>query len=318
VTAETVSPAPIVTVGGVVHAYGGQPVLRGVDLTLRPGEIYALLGPNGAGKTTLIRAICGRIRPDGGAVRLNGRDPAHVPAARAGLGLVPQEIALYPNLTVAENVETFAVLADVPRAGLASAVARALALTRTTDRAQVLVRHLSGGYQRRANIAAAIVHQPSLLILDEPTVGVDQDAREALDAVIRGLRDLGVAVLMTTHDLDQAGALADRVGFLREGALVLEGEPRALVAEAFGARMEILVHLAEAVAAADEIHLTAEGLERTPRSTVWTGLDADGYAAAGRLDKRLRQAGLIPREIRVREPSLANLFALVADRKRAA
>jgi ABC-2 type transport system ATP-binding protein len=318
VTAETVSPAPIVTVGGVVHAYGGQPVLRGVDLALRPGEIYALLGPNGAGKTTLIRAICGRIRPDGGAVRLNGRDPARIPAARAGLGLVPQEIALYPNLTVAENVETFAVLADVPRAGLASAMARALALTRTTDRAQVLVRHLSGGYQRRANIAAAIVHQPSLLILDEPTVGVDQDAREALDAVIRGLRDLGVAVLMTTHDLDQAGALADRVGFLREGELVLEGEPRALVAEAFGARMEILVHLAEEVTAGDEVHLTAEGLERTHRPTVWTQLDADGYAAAGRLDKRLRQAGLIPREIRVREPSLANLFALVADRKQAA
>jgi ABC-2 type transport system ATP-binding protein len=318
VTAGAVSPAPIVTVGGVVHAYGGQPVLRGVDLSLRPGEIYGLLGPNGAGKTTLIRAICGRIRPDGGAVRLNGRDPARIAAARAGLGLVPQEIALYPNLTVAENVETFAVLADVPRAGLASAVARALALTRTTDRAQVQVRHLSGGYQRRANIAAAIVHQPSLLILDEPTVGVDQDAREAVDAVIRRLRDLGVAVLMTTHDLDQAGALADRVGFLREGELVLEGEPRALVAEAFGARMEILVHLAEAVAAADEIHLIAEGLERTHQPTVWTRLDADGYAAAGRLDKRLRQAGLIPREIRVREPSLVNLFALVADRKRAA
>jgi len=318
VTAETVSPAPIVTVDGVVHAYGGQPVLRGVDLALRPGEIYALLGPNGAGKTTLIRAICGRIRPDGGAVRLNGRDPARVPAARAGLGLVPQEIALYPNLTVAENVETFAMLADVPRAGLAAAVARALALTRTTDRARVPVRHLSGGYQRRANIAAAIVHQPSLLILDEPTVGVDQDAREAVDAVIRGLRDLGVAVLMTTHDLDQAGALADRVGFLREGELVLEGEPRALVAEAFGARMEILVHLAEEIVADEEIRLTAEGLEPTRRPSVWTRLDVDGYAAAGRLDKRLREAGLIPREIRVREPSLANLFALVADRKRAA
>jgi ABC-2 type transport system ATP-binding protein len=251
-------------------------------------------------------------------VRLNGRDPARVPAARAGLGLVPQEIALYPNLTVAENVETFAILADVPRAGLASAVVRALALTRTTDHAHVPVSHLSGGYQRRANIAAAIVHQPSLLILDEPTVGVDQDAREAVDAVIRGLRDLGVAVLMTTHDLDQAGALADRVGFLREGELVLEGEPRALVAEAFGARMEILVHLAAEIAAADEIHLTAEGLERTHRPNVWTRLEADGYAAAGRLDKRLREAGLIPREIRVREPSLANLFALVADRKRAA
>ena len=309
---------PIATVSGVVHAYGGKPALRGVDLALRPGEIYALLGPNGAGKTTLIRAICGRIRPDGGTVLLQGRDPARVPATRAGLGLVPQEIALYPNLTVAENIETFAALADVPRAGMASAVARALELTRTVDRAHVPIKHLSGGYKRRANIAAAIVHEPSLLILDEPTVGVDLDAREALDAVIRGLRDLGVAVLMTTHDLDQADALADRVGFLRDGQLVLEGAPKALIAEAFGQRMEVLVHLAEEIGADNEARLAAEGLERTGRPTVWARLDADGYAAAGLLDKRLRAAGLTPREIRVREPSLANLFTLVADRKLAA
>jgi ABC-2 type transport system ATP-binding protein len=306
------------TVRGAVHAYGGRPVLRGVDLTLRPGEIYALLGPNGAGKTTLIRTICGRIRPDGGQVLLKGQDPARVPAVRAGLGLAPQEIALYPNLTVAENLETFAALAGTPRAAMAAAVRRALELTRTVDRAHVPVKHLSGGYQRRANIAAAIVHEPSLLILDEPTVGVDLDAREAVDAVIRGLRDLGVAVLMTTHDLEQAGALADRVGFLREGQMVLEGEPKALIAEAFGAQMEILVHLSEEADTAGEIRLAAEGLERTRRSLVWARLDADGYAAAGRLDKRLRKAGLTPREIRVREPSLANLFTLVADRKLAA
>ncbi|MBC7669785.1 MAG: ABC transporter ATP-binding protein [Gemmatimonadaceae bacterium] len=317
-TPEPPSKAPILTVGAAVHAYGGKPVLRGVDLTLRPGEIYALLGPNGAGKTTLIRAICGRIRPDGGEVLLNGHDPARVPSARAGLGLVPQEIALYQNLTVAENIETFAALAGTPRAAMAVAVRRALELTRTVDRAHVPVKHLSGGYQRRANIAAAIVHEPSLLILDEPTVGVDIDAREAVDAVIRGLRDLGVAVLMTTHDLDQAGTLADRVGFLREGQMVLEGEPRTLVAQAFGNQMEIMVHLAEEVDTAGEIRLAGEGLERTRRAHIWTRLDADGYAAAGRLDKRLRKVGLTPREIRVREPSLANLFTLVAERKLAA
>jgi len=323
VTSQPASPeptaaTPVLTVSGAVHAYGGKPALRGVDLVLRPGEIYALLGPNGAGKTTLIRAICGRIRPDQGVVLVKGRDPTRVAGARSGLGLVPQEIALYPNLTVAENIQTFAALADVPRAGLAAAVRRALELTRTVDRAHVPIRHLSGGYKRRANIAAAIVHEPGLLILDEPTVGVDLDAREALDGVIRGLRDLGVAVLMTTHDLDQAGALADRVGFLRDGRLMLEGKPHDLVAEAFGDQMEILVHLAREIDTADEIRLAAEGLERTRRPMIWTRLDADGYAAAGRLDKRLREAGLTPREIRVREPSLANLFTLVADRKLAA
>jgi ABC-2 type transport system ATP-binding protein len=309
---------PILTVRGAVHAYGGKPVLSDVDLMLRPGEIYALLGPNGAGKTTLIRAICGRIRPNGGEVRLNGRDPARDSAARAGLGLVPQEIALYANLTVAENLETFAALAGMPGRAIVAAVRRAMALTRTLDRAHVPIKHLSGGYQRRANIAAAIVHEPSLLILDEPTVGVDIDAREAVDAVIRGLRDLGVAVLMTTHDLEQAGALADRVGFLREGHKVLEGEPKTLVAEAFGGRMEVLVHLAEEVDATDEARLVEEGLERTSRALVWARLDVDGYAAAGRLDRRLREMGLTPREIRVREPSLANLFTLVAERKLAA
>jgi len=318
VTSVPKSSSPVIQVTGAVHAYGGKPALGGVDLALNAGEIYALLGPNGAGKTTLIRAICGRIRPDGGTVLLKGRDPARVPAARAGLGLVPQEIALYPNLTVAENVQTFAALAEVPRGDVAGAVARALELTRTADRAHVPIKHLSGGYKRRANIAAAIVHAPSLLILDEPTVGVDLDAREALDAVIRGLRDLGVAVLMTTHDLDQAGGLADRVGFLRDGRLVLEGDPHGLIAEAFGDRMEILVQMTEEVDAVGEIRLAALGLDRTRRATVWSRLDSDGYAAAADLDKRLRQVGLTPREIRVREPSLANLFSLVADRKLAA
>lgn len=308
---------PILVAEGVVLSYGERRVLKGVDLSLRPGEIYALLGHNGAGKTTLVRAICGRLKPDAGSVRLNGADPARVPAARAGLGLVPQEIALYANLSVRENIETFAALAGVPRAKAPAAVRRAMELTRTLDRADAPVRTLSGGFQRRANIAAAIVHEPTLLILDEPTVGVDIDAREAVDAVIRDLRDLGVAVLIVTHDLDQAGALADRVGFLRDGAMVLEGEPRALVAEAFGDQMEILVHLSDNIDTAGEIRLAAEGLEPTRRSGVWTRLDSGGYGAAGKLDARLRKLGLTPREIRVRQPSLANLFSLVAERKAA-
>ncbi|MBO9710254.1 MAG: ABC transporter ATP-binding protein [Caulobacter sp.] len=312
------TPGSILTVSGVTYAYGGGPVLQGVNLELAPGEIYALLGPNGAGKTTLIRTICGRIRPDGGQVLLEGADPSRVPASRAGLGLVPQEIALYPTLTVRENLQTFAALAGVPRARMTAAVARALELTRIEDRADQPIRHLSGGYQRRANIAAAMIHEPRLLILDEPTVGVDIDAREAVDTVIRGLRDLGVAILMTTHDLEQADALADRVGFLRAGRMALEGRPKALIAEAFGEKMEVLVHLVREVDEAGRAGLAGEGLEPTRTPLVWARLDADGYAAAGALDRRLRQAGLAPKEIRVREPSLANLFSRVAEGEAAA
>ena len=304
---------PILNVWNAEHAYGSRKVLRGIDLVLKPGEIYALLGPNGAGKTTLIHAICGRLRLTGGEVALDGKDPWSTPVCRASLGLVPQEIALYRHLTVRENLETFGRLAGVKGKALKGAVNLAMNLTRVIDREHVPIRHLSGGYQRRVNIACAILHKPQLLILDEPTVGVDIDAREALDGVIRDLRDTGVSVLLVTHDLDQAGTLADRVGFMREGRKVLEGSPRHLISQAFGEEMEILVQLSEDPDTGEEIVLSGAGLERRGATNLWSRLDAGGYAAAARLDAALRASGLHPREIRVRQPSLQNLFTLVAD-----
>jgi ABC-2 type transport system ATP-binding protein len=312
-----VTDRPILNVWGAEHRYGARNVLRGVDLSVRPGEIYALLGPNGAGKSTLVGAICGRFKLTGGEVALDGQDPFTSPAARACLGLVPQEIALYGHMTVRENLEVFGRLSGVRRRDLGAAVVRAMELTRTVDREHVPVRHLSGGYRRRVNIAAAVLHRPSLLILDEPTAGVDVDAREALDTVIRNLRDAGVAVLIVTHDLEQAGTLADRVGFLREGRKVLEGAPRALIEQAFGKEMEILVQMDVEPDMDGESILAGEGLERR-EGNLWARLDVGGYTAAAQLDKRLRGLGLSPREIRVRAPSLQNLFSLVADWRRAA
>lgn len=309
---------PILNVWKAEHRYGDRAILRGVDLALKTGEIYALLGPNGAGKSTLVGAICGRLKLTSGEIALDGLDPWANPAIRGKIGLVPQEIALYEHMTVRENLETFGRLAGVKGRALKDAVALAMRLTRTADRENALIKHLSGGYKRRVNIGAAILHEPRLLILDEPTVGVDLDAREALDGVIRRLRDIGVSILIVTHDLDQAGGLADRVGFLRDGHKVLEGSPRHLIEQAFGAEMEILVQLAGEADSAAEIVLAGEGLERRPGSDMWIKLDAGGYAAAGQLDKRLRRAGLHPREMRVREPSLQNLFTLVADWSRAA
>ena len=309
---------PILNVWAAEHKYGDRMILRGVDLALKRGEIYALLGPNGAGKSTLVGAICGRLKLTGGEVALDGQDPWANKAVRRALGLVPQEIALYGHLTVRENLETFGRLSGVKGKALQDAVTLALRVTRTQDREHVPVKDLSGGYKRRVNIGAAILHQPRLLILDEPTVGVDIDAREALDGVIRRLRDIGVTILIITHDLDQAGALADRVGFLRDGHKILEGAPKALIAQAFGDEMEIIVHLAEELDTAGEILMAGQGLEYREADNSWVRLDAGGYAAAGRLDKRLRQKGLIPREVRVRQPSLQNLFTLVADWSRAA
>lgn len=309
---------PILQVEQVVHAYGSRAVLRGVDLTVSPGEIYGLLGPNGAGKTTLVRAICGRLKPDGGRIMLDGGDPHTDARVRGALGLAPQELALYAHLTVKENLEVFASLSGVARREVAATVDQAMAVTRTADRAHVPVRHLSGGYQRRVNIAAAILHKPRLLILDEPTVGIDASAREAVDTVIRDLAGQGVAVLIVTHDLEQAGGLATRVGFLREGLKVLEGAPGALIAQAFGDQMEVLVQVAGDAGAADDARLAAAGLSRGRSDGLWTALVSDGYAAAARIDAELEAGGMKVLEIRVRQPSLQNLFSLIADDRRAA
>jgi ABC-2 type transport system ATP-binding protein len=302
-------PGPILTVDDVSHAFGARPALKGVSLEARPGEIYALLGPNGAGKTTLVRVICGRLDPDGGRVRIAGRDPFRDGEARAQLGLAPQALALYPQLTVAENLETFARLGGLTGAAVEVSVCAAMAVTHTAERAGQLVRHLSGGLQRRVNIAAAILGRPKLLVLDEPTVGVDLPAREAIAEVLRELKAGGVAILLVTHDLDQAGGLCDRVGFLRDGAKVLEGEPDALIAAAFGDRMEVELDVGEHAPVAE---LAAEGLEPTEAPQTWVCLEPDGYAAAGRLAERVKGMGVEVREIRVRRPTLRRLFRLVA------
>ena len=311
------SQGAILEVQAVRHAFGARQVLRGVSLEVRAGEIYALLGPNGAGKTTLVRAICGRIRPDDGEVRLVGRDPYRDGQARAALGLAPQALALYPQLTVAENLQTFASLAGVRGRAVAGAVARAMAVTQTTERAGALVRQLSGGFQRRVNIAAAILAEPKLLVLDEPTVGVDLSAKTAIGEALTQLKSEGVGILLVTHDLEQAGALADRVGFLRDGEKVLEGAPKVLIADAFGDQVEVEVDVGAEASAAEAEHLAAEGLWRD-ESGIWRRLAPDGYALAGQLGQRLKAQGLAPREIRVRRPSLEQLFALVAEARRAA
>jgi ABC-2 type transport system ATP-binding protein len=307
-------PGPILEVQAVRYAFGARQALRGVSLEVRPAEIYALLGPNGSGKTTLVRTICGRLKPDQGEVRLAGRDPFRDGEARAVLGLAPQALALYPQLTVSENLETFASLAGLNGEAVRTAIARAMAVTQTAEQARTLVRQLSGGYQRRVNIAAAILADPKLLVLDEPTVGVDLPAKEAISEALRQLRADGVGILLVTHDLDQAGGLADRVGFLREGEKVLEGVPSSLIAEAFGEAMEIEIDVGDADVAAQ---LEAEGFRREP-DRVWRRLAPNGYALAGQLGERLRTQGIAVREIRVRSPSLEQLFALVAEARRAA
>ena len=216
-----------VDIADVTCTFGRVRALDRVSLRVRTGTVVGIVGPNGAGKTTLIDVICGLVRPTKGVVRVLGEDvTAHPAALRARIGVLPQETALYDEVTPVQNLRFAAALYGVRNPG--ARIAEVLELVGLTARARDTVRGFSGGMQRRLAIARALLHDPPLLILDEPTVGVDVEARHQIWAHIRSLRAGGRTVVLTTNYLDEAEALCDRVAILRAGKLVAEDTPAAL------------------------------------------------------------------------------------------
>lgn len=306
---------PVLEVDGVRKTYGDRQALAGVDLALRRGEMYALLGPNGAGKTSLVRAISGRLRLDAGRVRLAGGDPVSNPSVRCRLGLVPQDLALYADLTARENLEIFGRLMGLGAQRARSASDHLLDRIGLADRAGDRVATLSGGMKRRLNLAAGVIHDPRVLLLDEPTVGVDPAAREDIHELLLGLRRDGLAILLTTHDLGQASELADRVGILIDGRLRSEGTVTELVQRVFGDGKELLVTLAVAPEETGRAHLEEAGLEPSRDRRVWTSLLLHGLDDLAAFTASLEGAGLDVEEVRVREPSLRGVFFRLAGRE---
>jgi ABC-2 type transport system ATP-binding protein len=305
----------ILEVSRARRAFDDRQVLNGVDLVLAPHQIYCLLGPNGAGKTSLVRAISGRLRLDSGYVRVCGDDPAIDTSARREVGLVPQEIALYLDLTARENLEIFARLMGVSRAGANAAATELLDRIGLADRADDRVGSLSGGMKRRLNVAAGVIHRPRLLLLDEPTVGVDPAARERIHELLMDLRSEGLAILLTTHDLDQAAGLADRVGVLIDGRLRAEGAVADLIHEFFGDGKELMVCLRRPPNDAHRAHLRREGLEPASDDRIWTSRLSPGHGDVATVSAAFDGAGLEVDEIRVREPSLRGVFFKLAGRE---
>ena len=293
---------------GVQKRYGERTALSGVQLQLYPGEIYALLGPNGAGKTTLLRCACGRVQPDLGTVRVCGADPHADSRARAHLGLVPQSIAVYPQLTVRENLQVFAGLMGLDLSRRDEAIHTALARSGLDQRSGDICATLSGGMQRRLNIVSSLVHAPQLLLLDEPTVGLDPVARDKIHRLLRNLRRQGMSILITTHDLDQAAELADRVGLMLDGSICSEGTPGGLIEQVFGQDKELLITVEGTVNEAGQRLLRQRGLAGSQDGHVWSGPFSEGYEQLQGLEAELRSADVPTTEIRVREPGLSGVF----------
>jgi ABC-2 type transport system ATP-binding protein len=217
-----------VVVTDLHKSYGAFEALRGVSFRIEPGEVFGLLGPNGAGKTTTVEILEGYRARDGGMVSVLGVDPERAGTAwREQIGVVLQSSAMYRNLTVAEHVALFAGYYRRPRD-----LDEVVELVGLTDRRDARVRALSGGQRRRLDLALALVGDPELLFLDEPTTGFDPQARRAAWEMIRSLRSLGKTVLLTTHYLDEAEQLSDRVAVLADGRIVAIGRPQELTGNA--------------------------------------------------------------------------------------
>ncbi|GAA3465958.1 ABC transporter ATP-binding protein [Nonomuraea roseola] len=262
---------------GLGKRYGDLVAVHDVGFSIAPGQAYGLLGPNGAGKTTTISMLVGLLRPDTGTVLVGGVDLAGEPLrAKSRIGYVPQEIALYPELTGRENLRFFGRLFGLPRRALATRIAEVLDLIGLADRADTKLGTYSGGMKRRINIGAALLHRPEVLILDEPTVGVDPQSRKAILEGLERLVGDGMALLYTSHYMEEVERVCDRVAIIDHGRIVADGTRRELVSLVGGADTVELVLDGDVEAACAKLRAVEGVAEAVRTGAASVRLMADG------------------------------------------
>lgn len=284
----------VLTVTAARKRFGAVTALDGADLQLHQGELLALLGPNGAGKTTLIRAIAGRVRLDSGQITLLGQAIA-AGATHPELGIVPQEIALYPLMTARENLEVFGALQGLSGSGLKERVTQVLGQIGLADRAAESVKSFSGGMRRRLNIACGIIHRPRVLLLDEPTVGVDPQSRERIYEMLGELMRSGVSIILTTHHLEEAEARCSRTVIIDHGRAIASGTLPELVDQTVGRDRAVTLRLSD--------------------GQVITTKMKDVAAELPPLLSQVRAAGSLVDDVEVRGPSLQAVFIHLTGRE---
>jgi ABC-2 type transport system ATP-binding protein len=305
--------APIISISNLTKSYAsGLQALTGINLDIAKGEIFALLGPNGAGKTTLINIVCGIVTPTAGRVLADGHDIARdYRAARWQIGLVPQELTTDAFETVWATVNfSRGLFGRAPNPELVEKLLRDLSLW---DKRKDRIMTLSGGMKRRVMIAKALSHEPRILFLDEPTAGVDVELRRDMWALVRGLRERGVTIILTTHYIEEAEEMADRVGVISKGALIVVEDKTELMKKL--GKKRLTLNLTEPMAAvpaelaAWRLELAAAGneLEYTFDASASTGISS--------LLRRMGELGIAFKDLNTHESSLEDIFvSLVSER----
>jgi len=303
----------VISISNLTKTYAtGQHALKNVSLDIRPGEIFALLGPNGAGKTTLISIVCGIVRPTSGTVLVDGHDiRKDYRVARERIGLVPQELAIEAFETVrAAAAFSRGLFGRKPDAAYVERVLRDLSLW---DRRDDILMTLSGGMKRRVMIAKALAHEPRILFLDEPTAGVDVELRRDMWELVRRLRDQGVTIILTTHYIDEAEEMADRIGVVNHGELIVVEEKTVLMKK-LGKRQLTLTLQEPLVAIPSELADWKLALNANGHELQFTFDAAHEQTGVAPLLRRLEQLGINYRDLNTRESSLEDIFVSLVGR----